>query len=214
MEDDYDGDGCAAACPSSSKKLRRSGSAEGPEPAGRRKAVSFSSEADERHDSDRTLEEVRSSWYGRDDIAAFKDGRKDAIRVLKSVRFQLELVDDAVCCLRGYEAYFSLEHNRATKCAREAALRAVLQEQDRQRRSVDNWGGGLSDGGGGGGGEALRSRCLPTSEWASRNALELGARDAEYARAVYFYDSCDDSSSSDNNSDSQTTSRSNAFFWR
>jgi hypothetical protein len=197
LSDNDEDDDCFPASPCSSKRLRRLGSAvaspvaveaqqqqqQQPLSLARiiptRRSVAFSDQAVKQHPSDRTLEEVRGAWYSREEISTFKNDRKTAIKVLKSVEFRVELVDDSVCCLRGYEAYFSVEHNRATKCAREMALRAVLDEQERQRRSIDNWDGSLTT-------EAVRSRCLPTSEWASRNAAELGARDAEYARAVCY----------------------------
>jgi hypothetical protein len=174
-----------------------------------RKSVAFSEEV-WLYRCDKTEEEVQQSWYNREEISAFKNERRLVIQTLRAVDFRLELIDESACCLRGYEAYFSIEYNKATKFVREAALRAVLAEQHRQRTSslagtaapLSSPSGYLpphpSEGTEAGtaaayevdASEALRLACRETSEWALRNAAELGANDAAFAHHLYRIEYC------------------------
>jgi hypothetical protein len=166
-----------------------------------RKSVAFSEEI-WLYRCDKTEDEVQQAWYSREEIATFKNERRFVIQLLRAVDFRLELIDESTCCLRGYEAYFSIEYNKATKFVREAALRAVLAEQHRQRTltvspttshpsaclllpypSETSAGASSSE-------EALRLACRETSEWALRNAAELGANDAAFAHHLYRIECC------------------------
>lgn len=131
--------------------------------------VSFASEALV-YSSDRTLQEVEQSWYNREEVAVFKNERREIIRALKSVNFCLDLVDPARYCLRGFEAYFSVEFNKAIKFVRETVLTSVFSEQARQRtlRIQDD--------------EALRMACHSASHWAMCHAIDVGKNDAAFVR--------------------------------
>jgi hypothetical protein len=116
--------------------------------------------------SDRTVHDVQESWFTKDDLAVFKKDRKDVVRVLKRAGFDTNAVDKKKYCLRGYEPYFSLEMNKATKYAREMLYTNVFEEQKRQRRLNRNEP------------ETMRECCCAKSQWARGNALELGVLDA------------------------------------
>jgi hypothetical protein len=130
-----------------------------------KKSVTFAHEAMV-YRSTSTEEDVKSLWYSKDELAEFKSERRDMIRVIKKVNFDLARINQEVMCLRGYEPYFSLHMNKTTKCARKLVINIVLLEQQRQRMmaSFDA--------------EALRIRCGKASQWAREIALELGNTDA------------------------------------
>jgi len=98
----------------------------------RNKAVSFAEEALV-YSSDWLEEEVQGAWYTRNDLLRFKKDRKDTVKLLKHLDFDLGAIDHDQICLRGFEAYFSIEINKATKYARELVAMAVFAEQNRQR---------------------------------------------------------------------------------
>jgi len=139
---------------SSTKRRRRT----------RTKRVSFADTALV-YGSDRTQDEVDRSWYNREELAVFKNERRDAVRMLKRASFDVKKVS-LERCLRGFEAYFSVDINRATKHCRELVLTAVFAEQNRQ------WAAGIVDV------ESLRGASQNASRWALRNALESGSKDA------------------------------------
>lgn len=130
------------------------------------RGVSFAEEA-LLYSSDWTPEDVQASWYDHDELEVFKGERKHIVKTLKKVGFDLKQIDREKVCLRGYEPYFSVEMNKATKYARSLVMSVVLVEQERQRRS-----GNINA-------ESLRERCCQASQWARDNALEMGAWDAE-----------------------------------
>jgi hypothetical protein len=109
---------------------------------------------------------VKSLWYSVDELSDFKKDRRNIVKQLKKAQFDISRVPRKYC-LRGYEAYFSLNINRAMNCARELCLAVVAVEQARQRsRGVYNP-------------EALRQECCQASQWARDNGLSLGAQDAQ-----------------------------------
>lgn len=130
----------------------------------RTKSVSFADDAYV-YPNDRTPQEVADSWYDADELAVFKNERREVVRMLKRVSFNLDAVDPSIC-LRGYEAYFSIEVNRATKQARETLFTAVFCEQNRQRAL------GFRDS------ELIRRVSQHSTVWSLQNALALGSRDA------------------------------------
>lgn len=137
----------------------------------RDRGVSFADEA-LLYSNDWTEQEVQTSWYTKDELAEFKGERKELVRMLKKVAFDLDAVDRETYCLRGFEAYFSIEINKATKYARELIATAVFSEQNRQRSE------GIFDM------EMIRRASMKTSQWTLRNALILGSKDAAEVRAA------------------------------
>jgi hypothetical protein len=109
---------------------------------------------------------VKPLWYSADELADLKKERRDVVKQLKKAEFDISRVPRKYC-LRGYEAYFSLNINRATKCARELCISVVAVEQARQRAS------GIYNP------EALRLECSLASQWARDNGTALGAQDAQ-----------------------------------
>lgn len=136
----------------------------------RRKQVSFSESALV-YGSTRTPEDVNDSWYTKAELTTFKNDRRETVRVLKKSNFDIERVG-AVHCLRGYEAYMSIEINKATKYCRELVLNLVFSEQNRQRMV------GIVDH------ESIRIASQHASSWALRNALEVGSNDAAFMMLV------------------------------
>lgn len=116
--------------------------------------------------SNLTTEDVKRMWYSTNELATLKSERKAIIKILKKVNFKLDKLDQEAICLRGYEAYFSVSMNKATKYARELVLSVVLAEQSRQRMV------GVFDP------ESLRQLCGQASQWARDTALVLGITDA------------------------------------
>jgi hypothetical protein len=138
-----------------------------------RREVSFADSA-LLYSSDRTIDEVSRMWYTKDELANFKNERKGIVKVLKRTNFDVAAVErSGKYCLRGYEAYFSLEVNKAMKDARSLALSLVLTEQDRQRAL------GIRDV------EAIRFACSAVSQWACDNAVKLGEDDEMDVYGIY-----------------------------
>lgn len=155
-------------------------------PLAERAKVYFAEEA-LLYSNDRLLEEVKLLWYSRDELAVFKNERKQIVKVLKKTNFDLVAVEESgQFCLRGYEAYFSMEVNKAMKYARTLVTSLVMDEQDRQRAL-----GYLDD-------ECMRLSCTDASQWARDNALQLGRND-EY-EAYGDYDECCSMGDPSNNS--------------
>jgi hypothetical protein len=88
--------------------------------------------------------------------------------VFKKINFELERLE-GIICLRGFEPYFSIAVNKATKQQRIYCFQAVLLEQRRQKET------GVSDV------DLLRSVACQASQWAKGNALQLGANDESAA---------------------------------
>ena len=129
------------------------------------RCVSFAEEA-LLYRSNRTQEDVKQMWYSKTELAAFKDERREIIRMLKKVKFDLSRINQEHICLRGYEPYFSVAMNKATKYARELVSAVVFVEQSRQRMM-----GGFDP-------ESLRERSCQASQWARETGMELGHTDA------------------------------------
>jgi hypothetical protein len=143
-----------------------------PSPPSRRKEVSFADSA-LLYSSDRTVEEIDRMWYSKDELALFKNERKAVVKALKKTRFDVAAVERKGHCLRGYEAYFSLDINKAMKDSRTLLISLVLTEQDRQRAV------GINDP------EALRFAGAAVSQWAGDNALKLGESDEVEVYGIY-----------------------------
>jgi hypothetical protein len=119
------------------------------------------------YSSNRTYQDVDCMWYTREELAEFKNERKNIVKVLKKANFNLAAVEQSgQYCLRGYEAYFSMEVNKAMKYSRTLVINVVATEQARQRKE----GVYFDD-------EAMRSACSGSSQWALDNALLLGSND-------------------------------------
>lgn len=131
----------------------------------KRKSVGFADSA-LLYSSDRTQDEVNRMWYSKDELATFKNERKLVVKALKRANFNVAAVErSGKYCLRGYEAYFSLDVNKAMKDARTLVTSLVLTEQERQRSL-----GAHDD-------EAIRFACSSVSQWACDNASKLGEND-------------------------------------
>jgi len=118
--------------------------------------------------STRTTEDVQESWYTKAEITTFKNQRREIVSVLKRRNFDVEQVS-VQHCLRGFEAYFSIETNKATKAFRAMVVSLVFAEQNRQRDL------GIVDK------QLLRVASQRASSWALRNALDVASKDALYA---------------------------------
>jgi hypothetical protein len=140
----------------------------------RRCVVSFAENA-YLYPNDKTEEEVRSCWYTNEDLACFKKERRGVIKMLKTVNFNIRALDTSRLCLRGFEAYFSVEINKVTKHSRALVFRVVLTEQHRQRCL------GFSDS------ELVKAVSQQASQWALRNAIELGSLDAAESYKLNYY---------------------------
>jgi hypothetical protein len=142
----------------------------------KRKTVGFADSA-LLYSSDRTQDEVNRMWYSKDELAIFKNERKLVVKALKRANFNVAAVErSGKYCLRGYEAYFSLDVNKAMKDARTLVTSLVLTEQERQRSL------GIHDD------EAIRFACSSVSQWACDNALKLGENDEVEVYGVYDSD--------------------------
>lgn len=97
----------------------------------------------------------------------FKKERKDIVRALKRVNFDLSKFDCSATCLRGLEAYSSIRFNKLMQHKRDQVVKTVLAEQARQR------GFAMFDA------SSMREVCVQASEWARGRALELGLEDAK-----------------------------------
>lgn len=126
------------------------------------KSVSFAEEA-LLYASPLFIDEVCELWYSQEEYVSLKDERRTSVKLLRF--YGSEAIQNKVC-IRGLEAYFSVETNKAIREARETAIRTVLNEQRLQRQL------GYYDE------EALRSVYIPTTEWMRNRALELARSDA------------------------------------
>jgi hypothetical protein len=97
----------------------------------------------------------------------FKKERKDIVRALKRVNFDLSKFDCSANCLRGLEAYSSIQFNKLMQHKREQVVKTVMAEQARQR------GFAMFDS------SSMREASVQASEWARGRALELGLEDAK-----------------------------------
>lgn len=118
----------------------------------------------------RDFDEIVSSWYSKDELAVFKGERKDLIRELKRVNFDLDQIDRNLFHLRGLEPYLSVKYNKYMQKKRTGVLNTVMSEQQTQRSR----GVALKDYS-----EALRVACCEASAWARERAADLGRRDAK-----------------------------------
>lgn len=103
----------------------------------------------------------------KDELAVFKGERKELIRELKRVNFDLDQIDRSVFHLRGLEPYLSIKYNKYMQKKRSSVLQTVMLEQKLQK------GRGHKDA------EALRVACCQASAWARERAADLGRRDAK-----------------------------------
>jgi hypothetical protein len=122
-----------------------------------RKTVSFASEA-LLYSTPFFMDEIRALWYSQDEYLLLREERRTAVKLLRF--YGVDAVKRKVC-LRGLEAYFSVETNRAMKEARDLAVISVLHEQDLQRKL------GYSDP------EGLRSVYVPATQCMRDFALQL-----------------------------------------
>ncbi|CAB9512499.1 expressed unknown protein [Seminavis robusta] len=118
-------------------------------------------------------EEVDAGWYTKDELSVLKQERKALVKVLKKVRFDLSMIDQSVHCLRGYEAYLSIQANKEYKAKRQMVWESVLREQARQRYMR------ISD--------PLMMQLVSghATQWARDTATELGMKDAQVALAIF-----------------------------
>jgi hypothetical protein len=142
--------------------------------------VAFAEEA-LMYSCDFSYHEVLRMWYSKEDLASFKQDRKDLIKVLKKHHFDLAVIEKTYgrkYCLRGYEPYFSLEGNKEIRRNRENVLSAVLSEQTRQRQRF----GMLSDP------DIIAKHCADASKWARDCGYRLGSQDANEMLKEYGQD--------------------------
>lgn len=131
-------------------------------PALLRKQVSFADEA-LLYSSPLFIDEVRELWYTQDEYASLKEERRTVVKLLRY--YGMEAIKRKVC-IRGLEAYTSIETNRALKEAREKSTYTVLHEQRLQREL------GFYDP------DALRDVYVPTTQWLRDHALRLARNDS------------------------------------
>ena len=103
----------------------------------------------------------------KDELALFKGERKNLIRELKRVDFDLDKIDRSKYHLRGLEPYLSVKYNKYMQKKRAAVLQTVMLEQKTQMKD-GKWDP-----------EALRIACCEASAWARERAADLGRRDAK-----------------------------------
>jgi len=103
----------------------------------------------------------------KDELAEFKGERKNLIRELKRVDFDLDKIDRNKYHLRGLEPYLSVKYNKYMQKKREAVLQTVMLEQKTQMKE-GKWDP-----------ESLRIACCEASAWARERAADLGRRDAK-----------------------------------
>jgi hypothetical protein len=96
------------------------------------------------------------------------------VKVLKKVRFDVTQVDPSLHCLRGYEAYFSIQANKEYKTKRQMVWESVLREQARQRHLRIR--------------DAMMMQLVSShaTQWARDTALELGMNDAQVALQIFL----------------------------
>lgn len=145
------------------------------------------------YSSDYTFEEVRRMWLNQNELAVFKQERKDMVKVLKKHNFNLSEVEKNYgrkYCLRGYEPYFSLEGNKEIRRSRVATLTTVMNEQKRQRATAGDVvvlmdatrTGQLFDH------ASIAKHSADASKWARDCARRLGEQDMNEVTKTYGLD--------------------------
>lgn len=99
--------------------------------------------------------------------------RKSLIKALKKVQFDLQRIDPNKHCLRGFEAYFSVQCNKEYKLKRQVVWQSVFQEQVRQRYLQ------MQDS------TMMQLVSSHASQWARDTATELGMADAQEALTIF-----------------------------
>lgn len=124
------------------------------------------------------LQRAKHCWYSRGELKKIKSERKEIVRALRRVNFDVNSIDRSMFELRGLEAYLSPEAIRTTLKKRKETLEMVFTEQTRQRQCE---GGKLDV-------ESIHDASLKGSEWFRNRALEVAERDANEALDLYLYD--------------------------
>lgn len=124
------------------------------------------------YSSNRTQKDILHSWYTPMELYIFRQERKDFIKYIQRVNFDRTRIDETRISLRGFEAYFSVEDNKAFRRAKYNNLNYVLKEQDVQRRL------GFQNP------EVLREISSQQSKWARQVAQHLGTMDALESREI------------------------------
>mmetsp|Transcript_12132 Transcript_12132/g.25041 ORF Transcript_12132/g.25041 Transcript_12132/m.25041 type:complete len:511 (-) Transcript_12132:1733-3265(-) len=117
-------------------------------------------------------------WYSRGELTRIKSERKEIVRALRRVNFDVGSIDQSMYELRGLEAYLSPDAIRTTLKKRRETLERVFTEQGRQRQSED----GRRDP------ESIQMASSKGSEWFRTRAREVAERDANEALDLYLYD--------------------------
>ena len=110
----------------------------------------------------------------KEELASLKLERKSLVKALKKVRFDLSQVNTRKHCLRGFEAYFSVQCNKEYKMKRQMVWDSVFQEQSRQRYL------GINDT------TMMQLVSSHATQWARDIAYELGMKDAQVALDVFM----------------------------
>lgn len=137
----------------------------------RRKQVKFSEDV-LCYSNVRDYKEIISSWYSKNELTAIRSERRNLVRELKRVNFDLKKLNRSSFHLRGLEPFLSLGFNKHMQKKRSQVLQTVLVVQKKQRQK------GIRDA------EALRAACCEASSWARDRAFTFGQKDAKVASAV------------------------------
>lgn len=117
-------------------------------------------------------------YLQRHEFDAFLEDRLHTIRMWRAVHGNTGLIEPYYC-IRGLEMYESAQLNGNVLAARANHIRAVLQEQERQRTAAPNdaldW-------------TALAKSVATRSAWAMRQASRLALKDAMEAQEVWEMD--------------------------
>lgn len=124
------------------------------------------------------LQRAKYCWYSRGELTRIKSERKEIVRALRRVNFDVGSIDQSMYELRGLEAYLSPDAIRTTLKKRRETLERVFTEQGRQRQSED----GRRDP------ESIQMASSKGSEWFRTRAREVAERDANEALDLYLYD--------------------------
>lgn len=122
------------------------------------------------------LNRARCCWYSREELKLIKNERKEIVRSLRRVNFDVRSIDPSVHELRGFEAYLSPDIMGTTQRKRKEALQTVLNEQDRQRQPA----GGKRNV------ERLQLASLRVTKWFRTRAFEIAEKDAKEAQELYL----------------------------
>ena len=112
-------------------------------------------------------EEFNATWTTNE------DSNNAQAEIAKTVKAMRSGSTDINVCTRGLEHMRSAAHLEKCKNSKDAVLRAVLEEQERQ------WLAGHDDH------EAIANAAAQSSEWARSRALTLGESDAASARRIH-----------------------------